>query len=215
MHLKNKTIVYTFIFLIILSLIILFYKPINYYLNNYDELKLLLKSKGNLAILIIYLLQILQVVIAFIPSDLINLTAGYILGAPLGFIVSYLGLVSGTILAFFIARKFGKIIVLKLVKKDTLDKISSKVNSSLSIPNIFILSIIPFMPRDVLVYALGLTNISPKKFLIPYSISRIPLVFLLTFTGNTLYKNDDFIFYFFIISLIILILYNTFKPKTL
>lgn len=215
MHIKKKTIIYTFIFLLILSLVIFFYKPINYYLNNYDELKLFLKSKGKLAIFIIYLLQIFQVVIAFIPSDLINLTAGYILGAPLGFIISYLGLISGTIIAFFIARKFGKKLVLKLVKKDTLDKISSKVNSSLSIPNIFILSIIPFMPRDVLVYALGLTDINPKKFLIPYSISRIPLVFLLTFTGNTLYKNDDFIFYFFIISLIILILYNTFKPKTL
>lgn len=215
MQTKKKTIIYTFIFIFLISLIIIFYKPIIYYLNNYDEFKLFLKSKGKLAIFIIYLLQIFQVVVAFIPSDLINLTAGYILGAPLGFIISYLGLISGTILAFFIARIFGKKIVLKLVKKDTLDKISKKVNSSLSIPNIFILSIIPFMPRDVLVYALGLTDINPKKFLIPYSISRIPLVFLLTFTGNTLYKNDDFIFYFFIISLIILILYNTFKPKTL
>ena len=215
MQTKKKTIIYTFIFIFLISLIIIFYKPIIYYLNNYDEFKLFLKSKGKLAIFIIYLLQIFQVVVAFIPSDLINLTAGYILGAPLGFIISYLGLISGTILAFFIARIFGKKIVLKLVKKDTLDKISKRVNSSLSIPNIFILSIIPFMPRDVLVYALGLTDINHKKFLIPYSISRIPLVFLLTFTGNTLYKNDDFIFYFFIISLIILILYNTFKPKTL
>lgn len=215
MQTKKKTIIYTFIFIFLISLIIIFYKPIIYYLNNYDEFKLFLKSKGKLAIFIIYLLQIFQVVVAFIPSDLINLTAGYILGAPLGFIISYLGLISGTILAFFIARIFGKKIVLKFVKKDTLDKISKRVNSSLSIPNIFILSIIPFMPRDVLVYALGLTDINPKKFLIPYSISRIPLVFLLTFTGNTLYKNDDFIFYFFIISLIILILYNTFKPKTL
>ena len=215
MQTKKKTIIYTFIFIFLISIIIIFYKPIIYYLNNYDEFKLFLKSKGKLAIFIIYLLQIFQVVVAFIPSDLINLTAGYILGAPLGFIISYLGLISGTILAFFIARIFGKKIVLKFVKKDTLDKISKRVNSSLSIPNIFILSIIPFMPRDVLVYALGLTDINPKKFLIPYSISRIPLVFLLTFTGNTLYKNDDFIFYFFIISLIILILYNTFKPKTL
>ena len=215
MQTKKKTIIYTFIFIFLISLIIIFYKPIIYYLNNYDEFKLFLKSKGKLAIFIIYLLQIFQVVVALIPSDLINLTSGYILGAPLGFIISYLGLISGTILAFFIARIFGKKIVLKFVKKDTLDKISKRVNSSLSIPNIFILSIIPFMPRDVLVYALGLTDINPKKFLIPYSISRIPLVFLLTFTGNTLYKNDDFIFYFFIISLIILILYNTFKPKTL
>ena len=216
MNQKKKTILYSFIILSIIILLLCFYKPINYYLNNYDEFKLLLKSKGNAAIIIIiYLLQVLQVVIAFIPSDMINLTSGYILGPTLGFFVAYLGLISGTILAFYIARLFGKKIVVKLVKKDTLDKISMKVDSSLSITNIFILSIIPFMPRDILVYALGLTDINPKKFLIPYCIARIPLIFILTFTGNTLFQNDDFVFYFFIIALCILILYNAFKPTSL
>ena len=215
MSTKKKTIIFTFVLFFFIIIAFVIYEPLMYYLNNYEEFKLLLKKNGKIAIFIIYFLQILQVVIAFIPSDLINLSAGYILGAPLGFIVSYLGLISGTILAFYIARLLGKNIVTKLVKKDTLEKISNKVNSSLSIPNIFILSIIPFMPRDVLVYALGLTNINAKKFLIPYCIARIPLVFILTFTGNTLYKNDDFIFYFFILSLIILILYNTFKPTSL
>ena len=173
-----------------------------------------LKSKGKLALFIIYFLQILQVVIAFIPSDFINLSSGYILGPYIGFIISYLGLVSGTIIAFYISRFFGKEIVLKLVKEETLNKISNKVSSNMSVTNIFILSIIPFMPRDVLVYALGLTNIRPKKFLLPYLLSRIPLVLILSITGDTLFKNDDYIFYFFIISLIILILYNGFKPKT-
>jgi len=215
MSTKKKTIIFTFVLFFFIIIAFVIYEPLMYYLNNYEEFKLLLKKNGKIAIFIIYFLQILQVVIAFIPSDLINLSAGYILGAPLGFIVSYLGLISGTIISFYIARYLGKNIVLKLVKKDTLEKISAKVNSSLSIPNIFILSIIPFMPRDVLVYALGLTDINPKKFLIPYSISRIPLVFILTFTGNSLFNNNDFIFYFFIFSLIILVLYNGFKPTSL
>lgn len=214
MSAKKKTIIYSFIIFTIIILIFYFYKPISYYLKNYEEFKLLLKSKGNYAIVIIYLLQIIQVVIAFIPSDIINLSSGYILGPTLGFIVSYVGLISGTVLAFYIARLFGTKIVTKIVKKDTLEKISEKADSSLSIPNIFILSIIPFMPRDILVYAVGLTNINPKKFLITYSIARMPLVFVLTFTGNTLFYNDDYIFYFFIISLCILILYNGFKPKS-
>lgn len=214
MQTKKKTIIFTFIFILLLSLLIILYKPLMYYLNNYEELKLFLKSKGKLALFIIYFLQILQVVIAFIPSDFINLSSGYILGPYIGFIISYLGLVSGTIIAFYISRFFGKEIVLKLVKEETLNKISNKVSSNMSITNILILSIIPFMPRDVLVYALGLTNIKPKKFLLPYLLARIPLVLILSITGDTLFKNDDYIFYFFIISLIILILYNGFKPKT-
>lgn len=214
MQTKKKTIIFTFLLILLLSLIIIFYKPIVYYLNNYEELKLFLKSKGKLALFIIYLLQIFQVVVAFIPSDIINLTSGYILGPFFGFIVSYLGLVSGTIIAFYISRLFGKNIVLKLVKEETLNKISNKVSSNMSTTNILILSIIPFMPRDVLVYALGLTNIKPKKFLLPYLLARIPLVLILSITGDTLFKNDEYIFYFFIISLSFLILYNAFKPKT-
>lgn len=213
MQTKKKTIIFTFLLVIFFILIIILYKPLTYYLNNYEELKLFLKSKGKLALFIIYFLQILQVVIAFIPSDFINLSSGYILGPYFGFLISYLGLVSGTIIAFYISRLFGKEIVLKFVKEETLNKISNKVSSNMSITNIFILSIIPFMPRDVLVYALGLTNIKPKKFLLPYLLARIPLVLILSITGDTLFKNDDYIFYFFIISLIILILYNAFKPK--
>ena len=213
MKTKKKTIIFTFLLVLFFILIIILYKPLTYYLNNYEELKLFLKSKGKLALFIIYFLQILQVVIAFIPSDFINLSSGYILGPYFGFLISYLGLVSGTIIAFYISRLFGKEIVLKFVKEETLNKISNKVSSNMSITNIFILSIIPFMPRDVLVYALGLTNIKPKKFLLPYLLARIPLVLILSITGDTLFKNDDYIFYFFIISLIILILYNTFKPK--
>jgi uncharacterized membrane protein YdjX (TVP38/TMEM64 family) len=213
MQTKKKTIIFTFLLVLFFILIIILYKPLTYYLNNYEELKLFLKSKGKLALFIIYFLQILQVVIAFIPSDFINLSSGYILGPYFGFLISYLGLVSGTIIAFYISRLFGKEIVLKFVKEETLNKISNKVSSNMSITNIFILSIIPFMPRDVLVYALGLTNIKPKKFLFPYLLARIPLVLILSITGDTLFKNDDYIFYFFIISLIILILYNAFKPK--
>ena len=213
MQTKKKTIIFTFLLVLFFILIIILYKPLTYYLNNYEELKLFLKSKGKLALFIIYFLQILQVVIAFIPSDFINLSSGYILGPYFGFLISYLGLVSGTIIAFYISRLFGKEIVLKFVKEETLNKISNKVSSNMSITNILILSIIPFMPRDVLVYALGLTNIKPKKFLLPYLLARIPLVLILSITGDTLFKNDDYIFYFFIISLIILILYNAFKPK--
>ena len=213
MQTKKKTIIFTFLLVLFFILIIILYKPLTYYLNNYEELKLFLKSKGKLALFIIYFLQILQVVIAFIPSDFINLSSGYILGPYFGFLISYLGLVSGTIIAFYISRLFGKEIVLKFVKEETLNKISNKVSSNMSITNIFILSIIPFMPRDVLVYALGLTNIKPKKFLLPYLLARIPLVLILSITGDTLFKNDDYIFYFFIISLFILILYNAFKPK--
>ena len=54
MQTKKKTIIFTFLLVLFFILIIVLYKPLTYYLNNYEELKLFLKSKGKLALFIIY-----------------------------------------------------------------------------------------------------------------------------------------------------------------
>ena len=53
-----------------------------------------------------------------------------------------------------------------------------------------ILCSIPFMPRDILVYAIGLTPIKPKRFFIIYGISRFPLILLMSFSGNAILSNS-------------------------
>lgn len=208
----NKILLILLLSLLIIGCFFLF-KPIKYYLNNINEFKTLIKQYGAFSSVIIFLLQVLQVIIAIIPGDAVNLLSGYVLGPWLGFIISFTGMMCGSFLAFYLSRKFGRNLVEKLVKKDKLDEIFNKINPKMTSLGLLILCSIPFMPRDVLVYALGLTNIKPKKFLLPYLLARIPLVLILSITGDTLFKNDDYIFYFFIISLIILILYNAFKPK--
>ena len=206
------------ILLVLLSIIILitiFYllKPIKYYLNHIDEFKLLINKYGVFSSFIIFLLQILQVIIAVIPGDAVNLLSGYVLGPWLGFIVSFLGIMCGSLIAFYLSRRWGRSLIEKLVKKEKLDDIFNKINPKMTSFSLLILCSIPFMPRDVLVYAIGLTPIKPKRFFIIYGISRFPLILLMSFSGNVILSSSKLTIILITILLSGIILSIGFKKK--
>lgn len=205
--------IYLTLMVAILVICIYFFKPLKYYLNNINEFKLALKNYGYFSSVIIFLLQILQVVVAIIPGDAINLLGGYVLGPWLGFIVSFLGIMCGSFLAFYISRKYGRKVVEKLVKKETLDSLYDKVNSKMTSFSLLILCSIPFMPRDVLVYAIGLTSIKPKKFFIIYAIARFPLILIISITGNSLFSTSKLTYALIALLLCVFVLYFGFRKK--
>ena len=214
----NKT--FKSILLILLSIIILIalfflFKPLKYYLNNINEFKLLIKQYGGFSSIIIFLLQILQVIIAVIPGDAVNLLSGYVLGPWLGFLISFSGIMCGSFIAFYLSRKFGRTLVEKLVKKEKLDEIFGKINPKMTSFGLFILCSIPFMPRDILVYAIGRTPIKAKRFFIIYGISRFPLILLMSFTGNTLFSSSKLTYALLALLFSGIILYFGFKKKTI
>lgn len=208
-----STLLWICLALLLVIVCVYLFKPLKYYLNNLDEFKVVIKSYGPFASIIIFLLQVLQVVVAVIPGDAVNLLGGYVLGSWWGFIVSFVGMMCGSMLAFFISRKFGRKVVEKLVKKETLDSLYNKVNHKITSIGLFILCSIPFMPRDVLVYAIGLTSMKPKKFFIIYGIARFPLILLMSITGNSLYSSSKLTYGLLALFISIFILYFGFKKK--
>lgn len=208
----NKILLILLLSLLIIGCFFLF-KPIKYYINNINEFKTLIKQYGAFSSVIIFLLQVLQVIIAIIPGDAVNLLSGYVLGPWLGFIISFTGMMCGSFLAFYLSRKFGRNFVEKLVKKDKLDEIFNKINPKMTSLGLLILCSIPFMPRDVLVYAMGLTPIRAKKFFIIYGISRFPLILVMSFTGNTLFSSSKLTIILLTLLFSIFILYFGFKKK--
>ena len=213
----RKKIFKRILLVLLLSLLIIgcfyLFKPIKYYLNNLNEFKLIIKEYGAFSSLIIFLLQVLQVIIAIIPGDAVNLLSGYVLGPWHGFIVSFSGIMCGSLLAFYLSRKFGRSLVEKLVKKDKLESVFNKINPKMTSISLLILCSIPFMPRDVLVYAMGLTPIKAKKFFVIYGISRFPLILLMSFTGNTLFSSSKLTVILLTLLFSIFILYFGFKKK--
>ncbi len=153
------------------------------FLSNPDQIKVYIGNKGILGMLIFILLQIVQIVIAIIPGEPIQLAGGYIYGGFLGFVLSTIGIMIGSVMAFFLSRKFGFPLVCKLVKKEKLIEYKRKLESKKGSTLLFILCFIPGVPKDVLVYAVGLTPFKFKKFLGIYFVARIPTMLVASYMG--------------------------------
>ena len=103
-----------------------------------------------------------------------------------GFITSILNLAGwflGAIIAFAIARKFGKPLVKRLVNMQELSKLENKLKENQKFFTLIILRIFLF-PFDILSYALGIfTKISWKMFLITTLIGILPFAIMLAYLG--------------------------------
>lgn len=142
-----------------------------------------------LGIPIIILAQFIQVFLVIIPSEPIELISGMSYGGLLGFVLCFIGSTLGTIVIFTITRKY---------KSKTLSKIYDKYEKQFKTLQkgqnietiIFILYLVPGLPKEFFSYFVGLTPISLKKFIVISSIARIPSVVSSTIGGASLIKGN-------------------------
>lgn len=110
-------------------------------------------------------IQAVQVVIPVLPG-FITCIAGAALFGPLpGFLYSYIGMCIGSLIAFYISRKYGTAFVKKLVKPKTYDKYICWLEKGKKFDILFALAIfLPAAPDDVLCFIAGLTRMTWQKF---------------------------------------------------
>lgn len=131
-----------------------------------ENLKTFLNSCGVFAPIFFVFLQIVQVIIPLIPGG-ISTGVGVIIFGPLwGFIYNYVGIVIGSIIVFFIARKYGMPLIKKMFKKELIDKYIGWLNKGKKFEKLFAAAIfLPVAPDDFLCYLAGVTDISTKKYI--------------------------------------------------
>ena len=110
------------------------------------------------------LLQYLQVILLPIPS-LVSTVAGVALfGAFRTMLYSLVGILLGSITAFFIGRKLGKRAVSWIVGEDTLQKWQKKLKGKDNLA-LTIMFVLPLFPDDILCFIAGLSSMSSRYFL--------------------------------------------------
>lgn len=155
-----------------------------------EELKILLNSYGWSGILIFMGFQVLQVVVAAIPGEFVQIAGGYVYGTLAGTLYSLIGIVAGSVLVFTAARLIGYPVVKLFVTPKQLEKFSFIMNSSKSEAAMFILFLIPGIPKDVLTYIAGLTPVKPFKFFVIITIGRLPALLGSSFIGHNTQKGN-------------------------
>ena len=127
---------------------------------------------------------VLEVIIAPIPGFIPAISTGFIFGPILGSVYIFIGNVIGTLLIFFLARKYGKLLIAKFFRKDRLEKYSETINRHEDYLLVFYF--LPIFPVDLITVAFGLSYIRFKKFFIVSLLGLLFYSILITNFGDYL-----------------------------
>jgi uncharacterized membrane protein YdjX (TVP38/TMEM64 family) len=187
---KNKPVVYksiiTLLVMVVFFLVLIYILETSGFLDRIDsveDLQNYISQYGDWAKLMFVLIQFLQVAVIPIPG-FITITAGVALFGPwLGGILSFIGIMIGSVVAFFIGRKLGYKAASWLVGEEDLKKWMNKIKGKDKLILTFMF-LFPFFPDDVLCFVAGLSTMSTIFFLIMITITRILSIFGTTFSIN-------------------------------
>jgi uncharacterized membrane protein YdjX (TVP38/TMEM64 family) len=127
-------------------------------------------------------LEISQVLLAPIPGQAIDAVSGYLFGIWLGSLYAALGIGLGSLINFGLARHFGRPLVARLVKADTLARLDELADRGGAL-FFFLIWLFPFVPDDLACLACGLTRMSLCQFLILMILGRLPGIVIATWIG--------------------------------
>ena len=132
----------------------------------------------------------LQVVVALIPGEPLELAGGYAFGALEGTILALAGIVIGSALVFGLVRRFGVKLVEVFFSREKIDSLSFLKNPKKTRAIAFLLMMIPGTPKDFLSYFAGLTKLRLSEWLAIVTIARIPSVIGSTISGGAVGSED-------------------------
>lgn len=152
-------------------------------IDSVEDFRKYISSFGVYATIFFIIIQYLQVVVLPIPA-FITVGAGVLLFGPFkGAMLSCIGIIAGSVTAFFIGRVFGYRVAGWLVGKESLKKGLKTIKGKDKIILTFMF-LFPFFPDDVLCFVAGITTMSPTFFIIMIFITRIISVFVSSYSMN-------------------------------
>lgn len=120
---------------------------------------------GLMAPLILAVIQAAQVVFPILPGFLGCVAGAALFGWMGGFWCNYIGISAGSLLAFWLARKYGEEFVSGLFPAKRYEKWSAWAARSKSYTAMLFLGmVLPLFPDDFFCYFTGLTKMSARKF---------------------------------------------------
>lgn len=141
---------------------------------------------GIFAPLVFILLIMLQIVVAFIPGGPLEVIAGMLFGGVKGLLYTSAGVLLGTLLVYTLVRKFGRPIVDFFVSEKDMKHLRLLEDEDKLEFWVFLLFLIPGIPKDLLTYVVPLTALEGKKFLLISLLARFPSLAASVLVGDSL-----------------------------
>ena len=155
-----------------------------------EALKEKIHDAGPAGVFIILGVQLLQIIVAFIPGEVVQVAAGMIYGTWGGFAVLLVGCIISSAIVFTLVRKLGAPFVQNMVSTEYLDKFRAFEATGKLDLIVFFLFLIPGLPKDVFTYLVPLTDMPIGRFLVLSTAGRIPAMFMSCFAANGIMEGN-------------------------
>ena len=134
--------------------------------DSVESLQNYMKSFGIAAPLILTGFQAFQVVVPVLPGYLGCAAGAIAFGSMTGFWCNYIGISLGSIIAYFLAKRYGIDLVLAMFPRKQYDIWSRRIEKSKSYAwFLFVATLLPLFPDDFLCYFSGLMKMDSRKFI--------------------------------------------------
>ena len=118
-----------------------------------------------------FVLQLLSVVLAPIPSNITALAGGVLFGMWTAFLLTWAAVFLGSLLVFWLARVLGRSFADRVVSRRLSEKYQSVIRSKTTVFQVLAF-LFPYFPDDVLCILAGVTDISFRRFALIVLVTR-------------------------------------------
>jgi uncharacterized membrane protein YdjX (TVP38/TMEM64 family) len=149
-----------------------------------------IRHAGPMGVLMLLGLEFIQIIVAFIPGEVVQMVAGMLYGPWLGAAIVLGGCVLATWAIYELVHRLGQPFVEEVVSTEHLERFREfEANGKLE-AMVFILFLIPGLPKDVFTYLVPLTSMSRGQYLLLTTIARSPGVLMSTFAASGLARGN-------------------------
>lgn len=133
---------------------------------------------------------VLQVIVALIPGEPLEIAAGFAFGALEGTLLCLAGIAIGSAVVFLLVRTLGTRLVAVFFSMEKIQSLKFLQNEKRFHQILFLLMFIPGTPKDLISYFVGLTPMKLEHWVILTTLARIPSVVTSTVGGNAIGEAD-------------------------
>lgn len=148
------------------------------------------RNAGVGGVFILLGLQLVQIVIAFIPGEVVQIAAGMMYGPWAGAAIILAGCILSSALIFFVVHKLGAPFVRAMIPEKWMGKLEDFEKTDKLDIMVFVLFLIPGLPKDVFTYLVPLTDMRMRTFVVLSNVARIPGIVMSTLAADGLIQGD-------------------------
>lgn len=148
------------------------------------------EDKGVVGKVFFVAMSVLQILLALIPGEPLEIAAGFAFGAVEGTLLCLLAIAMGSALVFLLVRSLGIKMVEVFFSIEKIRSLRILQNHRRFEIILFWILFIPGTPKDLISYFVGLTKMKLSHWILLTTIARIPSVLTSTIGGDALGEEN-------------------------